>query len=529
MLIQKVITSRNFLFIIAVISVCITGGCTRSDTTASLSLNAISPNSHPYPLVILGGGVGGLTAALYSLQAQIPTLVIEGGKPGGALAQSHAVQNWPGVEKAAGADIIASIKNQVLQAGASITTEQVTSVDFSQWPRVIHTVSTQDPTIKKTLKALSVIIATGTEPNLLSIPGEHAFWGKGVSNCAVCDGALFKHKRVVIVGGGDAAITEAAYLADIADEVVIIVRKDNFRAKDTKQRDAVLRRKNVKVLYNRQLKQINGNEDGVTSVLLDNNQAVATDGVFLAIGSKPNTMLFKDQLALDPRGFITLHNHQESSVPGIFATGDVCDSTFVQAITAAGDGCKAALQTISFLKGIGFSTSALSRASALRPSTSSGGAEQVARTSTQSDKESNTKKQTKPLILSLSKDEAQGAIKSGKVYEILTPADIERFIINNPLPVVLDIFATWCGPCQQMAPVVDALAKKYAGKIAFLKLNIENSTGAFDATLKFLQARSVQSVPSFLFIREGKEQKRLVGGMQTDVFEHTIINTFGLA
>lgn len=541
MRIQKVIISRHLFLFTALVSVCLTGGCTRSDTTTPLSLSAIRAGEEAYPLVILGGGVGGLTAALYSLQAQVPTLLLEGSKPGGALTQSHSVRNWPGIQDAPGTDIIASIKKQVLQAGATIATERVTSVDFSQWPRIIHTASTQGPSITKTVKALSVIIATGTEPNLLGIPGEHELWGRGVSNCAVCDGALFKNKRVVVVGGGDAAITEAAYLADIAQEVVITVRKDSFRAKDTKQRDAVLARSNVKVLYNTQLKQIHGNQHGVVSVLLHNNQTLGTDGVFLAIGSQPNTKLFKDQLTLDARGFITLAKHQESSLPGIFAVGDVCDSEFVQAVTAAGDGCKAALQAIGFLKGIGYTASALSRANALRPSTNSGGAEQEVRSGRQSDKESNTKKQTKPLIMSSSKyktqvlNDARQESKSGSkehagtVLEIKTPNDIDRLITTNKLPVVLDVFATWCGPCQQMAPVVDALAKKYAGKVTFVKLNIENPTGAFDATLKALQARGVQSVPSFLFISDGKEQKRLVGGMRAEAFEQTIIDTFGLA
>ncbi len=512
----KVIIIKNFLLFVSLFAVCFTAGCSRADTGPKVSLDTIRSDDQVYPMVVLGGGVGGLTAALYCLQAQVPTLLIEGSKPGGALSQSHSVRNWPGVHNAPGADIITSIKNQVLQSGATLVAERVISVDFSQWPRVIETASVQDPSIRRTIKALSVIIATGTEPNFLGIPGEQDFWGKGVSNCAVCEGSLFKNKRVLIVGGGDAAIVEASYLSGIAQEVVLVVRGSSLRAKDTKQRDVVLAKPHVKVLYNTQLQGINGNQQGVTGVVLNNNQTRDTDGVFLAIGSQPNTGLFKQQLSLDERGFITLANHQESSVSGVFAVGDVCDSDFVQAITAAGDGCKAALQGINFLKKLGYAPIPPQPVTLPAVLSSKTMSKQVGATIGEGLKKISINDQKADLVA------------DGKVHEIVTIKDFERLVVSSKIPVVLDVFATWCGPCQQMAPIIDRLAVKYAGKIIFVKFNIENQTCSLDVILGQLQAKSVQSVPSFLLVRAGKEQKRLVGGMRVEAFERAISDTFGL-
>ncbi len=501
---KKIISAKQFITLVSLVTICFTGACIRSEETPNAPLQAIQSDESTSPVVILGGGVGGLTAALYCLQAQVPTIVIEGSKPGGALAQSHSVRNWPGVSNAAGVDITRNIKQQVIEAGASVVQERVVSVDFAQRPFLITTAAIDDPAVTRTIKATSVIIATGTEPNLLGIPGEQLFWGRGVSNCAVCEGSLFKGKTVAIVGGGDAAIVEASYLAAIAQKVVIVVRGSAFRAKDTIARDAVLAKSNVEVRYNTTMQQINGDENGVTNAILLNkntNQqtALQTDGVFLAIGSKPNTKFLAGQVLLDERGFVVLRKHQQSMVPGVFAVGDVCDSEFVQAITAAGDGCKAALQAIKYL-------------TVLRDVAHHG--LKIAQNIIEGKVAAPVKKEV---------------VKAdGDVYEIVSMNDVDQRIMNSGQPVVLDIFATWCGPCQRMAPIFDRLAKKYAGRVSFLKLNIENDRCDLDAIIKRLQGKSVMSVPAFLFIKNGKEQARIPGSTSEQQFENVINTTFGL-
>ena len=490
---KKFISIKQFIALATLATICFTVACIQTP-------NQPKTTDPIHQVVILGGGVGGLTAALYCLQAQIPTLVIEGNKPGGALAQSHSVRNWPGVSNAPGFNITTSIKKQILEIGASIVQERVVAVDFSQQPLLITTAAIDDASKTRTIKALSVIIATGTEPNLLGIPGEQTFWGKGVSNCAVCEGSLFKEKTVAIVGGGDAAVIEASYLAEIAKKVVIIVRGSSFRAKDTIARDAVLAKNNVKVLLNTTMQQINGNEHGVTdAILLDkatNKQITLTiDGVFLAIGSQPNTKFLAGQVPLDERGFIILKNHQACMIPGVFAVGDVCDSEFVQAITAAGDGCKAALQAIKYL-------------ATLRD---------VATQEPKIIKKSLEQKEVVPP-----------AKKTHSVYELTSNNDIQQLIMASKTPVVLDIFATWCNPCQRMAPVFDRLAEKYAGNVLFLKLNIENEQCNLEALVRQLKGRDVTSVPAFLLIQNGKEKNRISGSTSQQQFEHIINNTFGL-
>jgi thioredoxin reductase (NADPH) len=474
-------------------------------TDSGLSAGAMARmklDDQTYPVIIIGGGIGGLTAALYCGQAKMPSLVLQGPKPGGALAQSHSVRNWPGVLDAPGADIVSQVREQAVRAGAVVTEEKAIAVDFKQWPYQIELASVADASTRRLVKALTVIIATGTEPNLLGIPGEtgpDGYWGRGVSNCAVCEGSLFAGKDVLIVGGGDAAMVEAGYLSAIAKTVTVAVRKDALRAKDITARDQVLAKPNVTVLYSTQLREIMGNGQRVTEVKLLSDETYSThtvpmDGVFLAIGSKPNTALFSDQLELDSAGFIKRQQYQQTSRPGVFAVGDVCDGTFVQAVTASGDGCRAALQAIALLKSIGFDP-VRAQAAAQLPA-------------------------PVPEIVS-----EQQPVAS--VLEVATEADLQDVVMHSSLPVVLDMYATWCQPCQAMAPVLERLASRYAGKLIIAKLNIQNKTLSVDAVLQKLRSAPVQSVPTFLLIKNGIEIGRLQGSRSEAVFITALEKTFG--
>ena len=499
-----------FLFLpITFFSACLQSGCVQE----KLDISKVSFDDQTYPVVILGGGMAGLTAAVYCSQANIPCLVIEGPKPGGALSQSHSVRNWPGVEQAPGADIVGNLRKQALAGGVTIVNQKVTGVMFNEWPRIVQTQDVQDSTVAKRIKALTVIIAMGTEPNLLGIPGETENWGKGVSNCAVCEGSLYKDKNVAIVGGGDAAITEADYLADIAKKVTIFVRKDFFRAKDIKAKEKTLARPNVEVKFNAEVDKVIGNGSKVTSLVLRNNLKKQTsdfsvDGLFLAIGSRPNTTLFKNKLELDGSGFIVLKKNQETSVRGVYAGGDVSDFEFVQAVTAASDGCKSALQAIKLLKEIGFDKGMV----------------------VQKQKPVQQEQKSLPSSEALSKP-AESTVSNGtekKVIELMTEKDFDQLVVSSQQPVVLDVFTTLCGPCKAMMPIVDRLAGELKDKVSFVKVNASSKTLNIDTLVQKLKSSPIQSVPTFIFVKQGKEIDRLVGSYEFNEFKAKVTQTFNI-
>lgn len=298
-------------------------------------------------VVILGGGVGAMTAALYLGRAGIEPVVIEGDDPGGLITQSTSVQNWPGEMEITGTALAEKIRKQAIANGVTFYSEEVVSVDFSKKPFVINTkvLGEEKP---RQWTADSVIIAMGTTPNFLGVPGEAEYWGKGITNCAICDGALHKNGKVAVVGGGDAAVLEALYLSNIAKEVTVFVRKGALKGIEEKRIRALRAKPNVKIVFNTTIEQMKGNGSKLTSIMVKTGDTPAIDfpidGLFLAIGSKPNSQTFAGKLELDPQGYIFLKSDQETSIPGIYAVGDIVDPVYKQAITAAGDGAKAALQ-----------------------------------------------------------------------------------------------------------------------------------------------------------------------------------------
>src|SRR3990167_1842373 len=256
--------------------------------------------TEPQKVVVLGSGVGGLTSALYLARAGIETLVIDGPLSGGLITQSHSVQNWPGEVAIGGEELSAKIRKQVVANGVHFLQKDVGKVDFSASPLKIQVQSLDGK--KEWMAAKSCIIAMGTTPNFLGIPGEKKYWGRGVSNCAICDGSLYKDKVVGVVGGGDAAVLEALYLSDLAKKVELFVRKEHLKAVEQKRVKALLAKPNVTLFLNTVVTEVEGDEEGVTAVSLQREgkeEKVAIDGLFLAIGSKPNSELFQGKLKLN--------------------------------------------------------------------------------------------------------------------------------------------------------------------------------------------------------------------------------------
>jgi len=459
----------------------------------SFDITTLNLDESIIPALVLGGGTAGLTAAVYFAQAHIPCIVIEGPKPGGALAQSHSVRNWPGIINAPGMEIVSNIREQAKQAGTKIMSHRVTGVSLNQWP---YHVTTKDLITgnEHIFKALSLVITLGAEPNYLGIPGEKEYWGRGVSNCAVCDGSLFKGKKVAVVGGGDAAIEEADYLSDIAEKVTLLVRSNAFRAKDLASKKRVLGKKNVSVVTTTEVKEVKGNGKQITGLTIINNKTkqerlFELDGLFLAIGSRPNTSLFTGQLDLDGNSFIKLTKHQETSRRGVYAAGDVCDQEFVQAITASGDACKAALQATKFLKEAGFNAATFS----------------------ETQQEVTRKKEV---------------IKG--VINISSQKEFNKYVINSQQPVVIDLFADWCGPCKRMTPIFDALSKEFEGKVTFAKIDIQHQSFDLNEQLGRLGASPIRSIPAFIFVSGGRAVKELIGAHGIDEMRQIIRSQFGI-
>ena len=301
-------------------------------------------------VVILGSGPAGYTAALYAARADLHPLVFEGIQPGGQLTITTEVENYPGFEEGVmGPDLMEVMKKQAARFGSEIIPETVYEVDLSQRPFRVKGDETE-------VLAETLIIATGASARMLGLPSEEKLMGYGVSACATCDGFFFRDKKIIVVGGGDSAIEEAVFLTKFASEVKIIHRRDELRASKI-MRERAFNNQKISFIWDSLIEEIIGEkETGVTAVRIKNVKTgeimeEPMSGVFLAIGHTPNTAFLKGQIDLDESGYIiTVPGRSFTSVEGVFAAGDVHDTLYKQAITAAGAGCKAALDAEKFLE-----------------------------------------------------------------------------------------------------------------------------------------------------------------------------------
>ena len=303
-------------------------------------------------VIIIGSGPAGLTAALYTARANLNPLVFEGNQPGGQLTITTDVENYPGFpEGIMGPELMEKFRTQATRFGAECHFKHVTKVDFNTRPFKVWVGN-------DTFSSDSIIIATGASAKMLGLESEKELMGYGVSACATCDGFFFKDKKVLIVGGGDTAMEEATYLTKFASEVKIVHRRDEFRASKIMVERAMNNDK-ISVIWNSSIKEIMGSkENGVHGVLLENSQDKSTieekcDGVFMAIGHKPNTDLFADILDSDNTGYlITKEGSTATNIDGVYACGDVQDHLYRQAVTAAGSGCMSAIDAERYLEAL---------------------------------------------------------------------------------------------------------------------------------------------------------------------------------
>ena len=305
-------------------------------------------NSTVRKIIILGSGPAGLTAGIYSARSKLKPLILEGNVPGGQLTTTTDVENWPGDKSVNGPQLMMRMKEHAKHYGSEFMGDQVVKADLSKKPYTLYTEA------KKTLQTQSIIIATGASHKKLGCPGEKEYLGKGVTTCATCDGPFYQDKEVIVVGGGNTAVTEASFLTRFVKKVTVVQIMDHITANDP-IKDEVIDNPKVEIILSSTVKEIKGDGEKVTEVVIENQdtketKSINASGVFVAIGFKPNTDMFKNQLEMDKFGYLKLTDSTRTSKEGIFAAGDVSDYRYMQAITSAGFGCMAALDCEGYLR-----------------------------------------------------------------------------------------------------------------------------------------------------------------------------------
>ncbi|AFY83459.1 thioredoxin-disulfide reductase [Oscillatoria acuminata PCC 6304] len=458
-----------------------------------MSLNNTMTNPAVENVVIIGSGPAGFTAAIYAGRANLKPVVFEGfqmgGIPGGQLMTTTEVENFPGFpEGITGPKLMERMKLQAQRWGAELYTEDVQSVDLSQRPFVIRS-------DEREVKAHTVIIATGATAKRLGLPSEHQFWSRGVSACAICDGAspIFKGVSLAVVGGGDTAAEEAVYLTKYGTHVHLLVRREEMRASKAMQ-DRVLKNPKITVHWNTEAVDIFGNDDRMEGIKVRNiKTGEETDlqvrGLFYAIGHTPNTQLFKGQLELDEVGYIvTKHGTVETSVEGVYAAGDVQDHEFRQAITAAGTGCMGAMLAERWL--------------------SVNGVVQEFHQTEESEKAPEPEKEQKSDTEENFDPAATrhvGGFALRKLYH-----DSDRLI-------VVKYSAPTCGPCHTLKPILSKVIDEFDGKVHYVEIDIE-------ADPEIADNAGVTGTPTVQFFKDKGLVDQVRGVKQKSLYREMIQN-----
>lgn len=295
-------------------------------------------------ILVIGAGPAGLAAAGYAARAGYSVTALDSQGPGGQLMYIDSIENYPGLEPISGYSLAEKLEDQATSFGVFIDYAEVKEITKQGNTFISHTDG-------DSYQSKAVIIATGAKHSHLNVPGEEEYAGKGVSYCATCDGPFFKKKVVAVVGGGDTALTDALYLSKLASKVILIHRRDSFRAQKVLQ-DRVKASENIELCMKHTVKAIEGENEHVTRLILDDDSTLASDGIFIFTGIVPNSEAFKNTVETDGKGFIITNGKMETNVPGILASGDVTNTSFRQVVTAAGDGAIAAHSADEYIQNL---------------------------------------------------------------------------------------------------------------------------------------------------------------------------------
>ncbi|MEO0685642.1 MAG: thioredoxin-disulfide reductase, partial [Cyanobacteria bacterium J06649_11] len=401
-------------------------------------------------LVIIGSGPAGYTAAIYAGRANLKPIVFEGfevgGLPGGQLMTTTEVENFPGFPAGiTGPQLMDKMKAQAERWGAELYTEDVISVDLSQRPFIVRS-------LEREFKTNSIVIATGATAKRLGLPSEHTFWSRGISACAICDGAtpIFHGANLAVIGAGDSAAEEAIYLTKYGDTVNLLVRRDKMRASKAMQ-DRVLNNPKIKVHWNTEAVDVFGDENHMQGIKVRNNKTgeeneLQVKGLFYAIGHTPNTSLFKGQLDLDDVGYVVTNNNSvETSVEGVYAVGDVQDHEFRQAITAAGSGCMGAMLAERWLSAQG-----LLQEFSQNPENNELKPEKSEKTTADTEED-----------FDINATRHIGSYALRKIFH------------DGDRPLMVKYVSPGCGPCHTLKPILNKVVDEFDGKIHFVEIDID--------------------------------------------------------
>ncbi len=464
-----------------------------TSTIEHSTIENLTENSTIENVVIIGSGPAGYTAAIYAARANLKPFMFEGfqsgGLPGGQLMTTTEVENFPGFpEGITGPMLMTRMKEQAIRWGAELVMEDVMEVDFSQRPFLIKSESWE-------LKAHSIIIATGATAKRLGLAGEHQFWSRGISACAICDGAtpIFRSAELAVVGGGDSAAEEAVYLTKYGSHVHMLVRGEKMRASKAMQ-DRVLQNDKITVHWNTDILDVFGEEDHMKGVKLKDRSTGAESelhvkGLFYAIGHTPNTALFKGQLDLDEVGYIaTQHGSVETNIEGVYAAGDVQDHEYRQAITAAGTGCMAAMLAERYL-----SVNDL--------------VQEFHQT-----KEAETHAAETPT--KKTEDEQSGEFDPAATRHAGGYA-LRKLYHESDRPILVFYSSPQCGPCHTLKPMFSKVIDEYDGKVYYINIDIEQDPD-------IAEAAGIVGTPTIQVFKHKEKVAELKGVKQKSQYREVI-------
>lgn len=423
-------------------------------------------------ILILGSGPAGLNAAIHGARSRFTTLVLDGNTPGGQLTKSAEVENYPGFSKIPGADLIDTIRKQTEDFGVEFLGDSLTDVDFSSWPYKVKTEN------GLTIHAMTLIVTTGSSPRKLGIPGEEEYYGRGVSVCAICDGPFYKNQDVVVIGGGDSAIEEATQLINFGvGKVTVLVRADKMRAIKSGQ-DRLKKEEKVFIKHNTKVQEIVGDGKVLTGVkVLDKSTGesyvIPAKGVFLAIGSTPNTWFLKGKVDMDNNGYLKMIGRtQQTTRKAVYASGDVEAGRPRQAIIASGTGCQSAIEAVKFLsEELGLDRKFMSKLKDNYYKGKSG------------------------------KNQQDGCKDNeAEVKKLETVSQFEKEVLQSTKGLVfVDFYTSSCVSCKQIMQYMTELLPDYCNKLSAFKIDAEDANFA-DIIKKY----SVAKVPRILLFKNGQ-------------------------